>query len=347
MISRSIKNMNLIKSLLAASCLCLALFVMPRHSLALTASPVRIELAGDPGQTIGSSFELYNDEKKTNKYVMEVVNFEARDESGMPRLLKDKRGGLVEWTAFSVQQVQLDAGERMEVEFNINIPSNAEPGGYFAAVLAKLDNTEQLRPGEVALENTVGTLVLLRVNGQLQEGGDLLEFKTMGGSYFSSLPIEFSYRFQNTSNTWAKPVGDVVINDIFGRTRKVISANPDGNNILSKSIRKFSAVWWDSSGEKVQKERGTESQFIQPPPTGFWPMVKYEWKNFVFGRFVASITLSYGEGFSGKVSKDIAFYVIPWHLLTVIVAGVLLQALIFYRNRVSIFIKRRTSRNRL
>jgi len=142
----------------------------------------------------------------------------------------------------------------------------------------------------------------------------VLDFGTKDNqSFFSSLPVSLTYRFQNGGGDRLKPEGEIKITNLIGFTSATLNANPKDGNILPQSIRKFEVLW--------EKEREkTESLKTQQPEEekgGFFAGLKKEWNNFAFGRYTATLNLSYGV--EGEIVKaSFSFFVIPWRILSIV-----------------------------
>lgn len=277
---------------------------LPAH--ALTASPIKIELSADPGKTVTSQFKLYNEGKTTETFYVLAQNFEAKGEDGTPTLVSGT-DGLAGWIE-PISSVTIGPKEYKTIPLAITVPKSAEPGGYFAAILSSTVPPVSKDNQNVLLEGQVGTLVLLQVNGSFQQGAHILEFGTTAKTkWFTSLPVEFYYRFQNAGASYEKPIGDVVIKNIFGGTTKAIPTNPDRGNVLPKSIRKFTTTWFGPD---------ENAEF----PKGFFNQVKYEWNNFALGRYTANLNLVYGTSTDQTALAHTTIWIFPWQLiLTVLV----------------------------
>lgn len=285
---------------------------LPRTANALTASPIRIELNSDPGKTVSSQFKLYNDGKTSETYYIVFENFEAKGEDGSPTLVPGT-DGLARWMS-TTESITINPKESKTLPLTIAIPKDAEPGGYFAAILASTIPPTPESDQNVLLEAQVGTLVLLQVNGDFKQGVDILEFGTTSKKHwFTALPIELYYRFQNAGDSWVKPIGDIIARNWFGKTTKVIPTNEDRGNILPRSIRKFTTTWYgkDKSGQM---------------PKGFWKKVGYEWNNFAFGKYSMSLNLAYGNSSDQAARATTSVWIFPWHLL---LAGLVAIVLVF------------------
>lgn len=297
------KRVNLITILFLAW-----LAVLPFSASALTVSPPRIEIAGDPGHTIAGTYFLINEEADTRTFYSSFANFEASGESGVPKFT-EAREDLATWmeTALSIT---LKPREERELPFSIKIPQNAEPGGHFAAIFW---GTAPPQPtaggGQVFIGGKVGILVLLRVSGGVEGKGGLLEFATKDGKrFFVSLPIEFIWRFRNDSGNRVQPEGEITIKNTFGLTTSKLPANKGFGGVLPASVRKFSVPWL---AEGVQVGAAEED-------TGFFAAVKKQWSEFHFGWYRAHLNLKYADGGEAQIKSSFSFWIIPWQLLSII-----------------------------
>lgn len=285
---------------------------------ALTISPVRMEISGDPGQTLHGQIELFNEQNETKTFYSSTANFEARGDSGAPYFLPDTNKGLASWITVQ-ESVTLKADERTNIPFTIKIPAGVEAGGYFAAVLWGASPAGELG-GQVSVSGKLGVLILLSVKGEIKEGGGLLDLKIEeGGRFVNSLPIKFAYRFSNDGSERVKPTGELKVKNLFGFTTVTLNANPQSGNVLPGSIRKFSVVWAEKNQEK--------SAVISLPATEespeFFAVVKNQWQNFALGPYKAELNLSYGKlseaEANNKADANYRFFVVPWQLLSIII----------------------------
>ena len=289
---------------------------MPFPAHALTISPVKMEISGDPGQTLQDKLVLFNEEKDTKTLYSSVENFESRGESGAPFFLPE-RIGLATWIK-TQEQVTLKPKEEKTIPFSVIIPKNAEPGGHFAAILWGMTPPDATKGGQVAIGGRLGVLILLRVSGEVKEGGGLLDF---GGKdkqkFFSSLPITLAYRFNNTGGNRVVPQGEIKIKNLFGFTSANIPANKNEGSVLPGSARKFEVVWAPleipSGGTATQGDLSLSGQ----GEAGFWPAVKTQWREFHFGWYTANLNLTWGAA-NQTANATYSFFVIPWQLLLII-----------------------------
>jgi len=291
-------------------------FICPSlKAVALTVTPVRLEISGNPGEIVSKEMTLFNERDTTETYYVSYANFEAQGETGNPAFV-DAQDDLGTWMQAPLS-VSVPPKTFETVPIKITIPTNAEPGGHFAAIFWGTipPNTSS---NAVTIGAKIGLLILLRVNGDINENGGLLEFSTKNKQkFYTALPVSFFYRFQNTGGDRIKPKGEIKMKDIFGITEKKIVGNPADGNILSNSVRKFETVWEGKDGPVPPNEKDQG---------GFFSKVRYEWRNFAFGHYNAKATLAYGTK-NEIATASFSFWVFPWHLIIVII---ILLALIYF-----------------
>ena len=273
-----------------------------RQADAVTISPAKLELVGNPGQTISANFLLINEQDSDKTFYSSSENFEAEGDSGTPHFMGPGGGDLSSWIV-SPSSIALKKGEQKTFYFDIKIPANAEPGGHFAAVFLSTSPTAT-SSSEVSVGAKIGVLVLLRVTGDVKEGGGVTSFSSENGShFFSSLPINFIYHFQNSGGDRVKPTGEFRVKNILGWTKYVADANLAQGNILPNSTRKFSVAWGNLDDGSVDN---------------FFNAAWYELTHFAFGIYKANLSLAYGLKGSTAQSSFLVF-VIPWQLIVIFV----------------------------
>lgn len=286
---------------------------------ALTVSPIRLELNGDPGDTVFGNFKLFNEQSQSVKYYIAFRTFRSKDETGEPEFPVEQ-DELISWID-SEEQVTVPAKDFKELTFKVKIPAGADPGSHFAGIFATPSLPEKTNDGDLKIVGEVGTLILFRVNGDIKEGANILEFKTKDGrDSFTELPVWFTYRYQNGGDTYVKPLGDIVIKNMFGSTAKILPANKDKGNVLPGSTRKFDIAWLEASGTLNQSPDARN----YGEPTTFWDHVSHQWSNFALGKYTASLNIAYGNSSDKGATAQVSFWMVPWHLLSVVGAFLVL-----------------------
>ncbi len=276
-----------------------------RTSYALTVSPAKIEVAADPGQTITGKIEIFNEQAESKTFYTSYENFESRGSSGAPYFIGADKG-LATWIQTD-SEVSVASGERLPVPYTITVPSNAKPGGYFAAVFFGSQTQQGTSGGEVTIGGKIGVLVLLRVNGEVEESAGLVDFNAEEGKkFFSTLPIILNYKFNNAGGDRVVPKGEINIKNTFRVSAVRLSANEREGSVLPGSTRQFDVAW--SSDDMDSKKE-----------VGFFGQAMGQLKDFHFGWYTANLDISWGGG--GETASDsFSFFIVPWQLLLIVVA---------------------------
>ena len=298
----------------ALATLILGGMIWAEHSLALTISPPRFELAANPGQRAEAMVKLFNETDKELVLYSSASNFTAaEDEEGVPKFYELKEGeeDLSKWIEIEKGPITIAPQETKEIPFVINVPGFADPGGHYASIFFGSGLPDGSGGSGVGLSEKIGALILLRVSGDILEEGRLVEFKLKDPKpFYDHLPVGFTLTFENSGNVHLKPQGEVAITNLLGQKSGKADVNKDqisgGKNILPRTSRHFEASW----------TRG----LYQEPGTGFFGKLRAEMDNFALGRYKAVLDLGYGSQ-SKKEKAEAVFWVLPWHLILVVVLG--------------------------
>lgn len=289
---------------------------------ALTISPARIELRGDPGTTIGGDIVLINDQAETKTFFASFENFVADGDSGTPKFVGDKEG-LATWIS-TTEAVVLNQGEVKTIPFTVTIPANAKPGGYFSGIFWGSAPPNADEQGNVAIGTKLGILIFVSVNGDIEENAGISDFSTLNKQWgYRSLPVSFLYRLTNAGGDRIKPEGDVIIRSILGWRVAKVTANPTEGSVLPGTTRKFTTVW----------EKNTETLSQEDEKYSFFGEVKKQWKNFAVGIFRAKMNVTYGFQNDDVVKSNAVYFIVfPLEFLIVffIIAGTVFLTIRFF-----------------
>ena len=280
----------------------IALFFLPVSASALTISPTKIEVAADPGQQLIGEIEVFNEEAEDKTFFTSYENFEPRGETGSPYFVGGG-SGLASWIQ-TQESFTIRPGEKLVIPYTVTVPASATAGGYFAAIFFGTQPPVTGEGAEVAIGGKVGSLLLLRVNGEISESGGVLDFMTASSSrFFTGLPVSFSYRFNNTGADRVVPKGELTVKNTFGMKSAVMLINKNEGSVLPNSTRKFDLVW--SEDESLDAD------------ASFFTTVWYQLTHFRFGLYRAILEASWGE--SGQRATTTAWFVVlPWQLLSIL-----------------------------
>ena len=302
----------------------LAFLLLPVVAHATTIAPAVLEVDLNPGESGKYTLSLFNETSGDLYLSGSIESFRPQGERGQAQLVPAAiNNQSLSWLKMPVNSVLVKSGRVAQIPLEINVPKNAEVGGYYLAALWKTAGSPKRNTSQLNLASQVGSLILLRVKGNATEQLQVASLSpTTNNSVYNFLPISFNLRLKNEGNVHLRPQGFVVVKDIFGRVVDTLPINREGGNILPDSARQFIAVW--AGKDKYQ------------PGSGFIYDLKKELKNPLVGPFTAQAQIEYGSKRTRVESKSISLWLIPWRILSIVLIIVLLiiiWRLIAHKNR--------------
>lgn len=291
---------------------CLLLLV-PGHAhaqggQAFSISPTLIELSADPGETKTATIKLTNLSDTELTMTAQSNDFGSKNETGEPNIIFDDSEStphsLKNWVALP-EDFTIASKETKTVDVPIDIPEDAEPGGHYA-VIRFTGNAKAEDGSQVALSASIGSLVMLKVSGEIQQKVSVASFYSAHKnfsetSFFEYGPVAFVERLKNEGNIHVKPTGTIEIKNIFGKVVSTIRVNGDPGqddnlpkSVLPQSIRRFD--------QSLEGKR-------------------------LFGKYKATLALSYGDP-QQKIEQSITFWVIPYKLIIAVILAIVLLVLV-------------------
>lgn len=268
-------------------------------------SPVRSEFTIEKGKSEVLNMTLENPADAPTTARAIVNDFIASDkEDGEPRLILDENAEAPKNSFKTLVQpiadVQLGPREKKEITVTIRIPENANAGGYYGAVRFA-PATQDSGSGNVGLTASVGSIVLVRVPGNLIERLDLLEL-TAGQngkpkSLINSGEVSVITRLKNEGDIHVKPFGKITVKNMFGKVVyegefNVGDTEDSRANILPGSTRKFE----NSLG-----------------------------KQNLIGRYTIEANLGFSQGSGDIISAKTSFWYLPlWTVIALVLVVVII-----------------------
>ena len=218
----------------------------------LRVSPVRTDLIINPGETKIVNINVTNVTSAPGTFQTVVNDFVADpNESGNPSIIFDPNSyapshSLKRFVG-PVTKFTLAAGQQKSLPITIVVPKNAAGGGYYGAIRFAPAPSNTSSKQSVNLAGSVGSLILVKVPGNIIDHLSIASFdvrtRDRVSSFFTSNKnIDVTVRFQNQGNIQEEPFGKVLLKDRSGKiinSFEINSSDPPGN-VLPDSIRKFS-----------------------------------------------------------------------------------------------------------
>jgi len=159
----------------------------------ITVSPLNFELTANPGDTVTNTVRISNPGSSAITIQMEVEDFAVVGEAGQVVVepAETETYSLAGWVQVTPDLFTLRPGEHQIVEFSVQVPVNAEPGGHYGSILASTIAATGEGFTGAAFAQKVGSLVLLSVSGEVVEELNVKEFT--GPGFFGIWAHPFCY----------------------------------------------------------------------------------------------------------------------------------------------------------
>lgn len=276
------------------------LYLHAQGSTGLRIQPAIIEERVDPGQTFSSVLRATNLGSETKTFYILKRNISHISSAGTPIFVGEEEEvtgfEVTSWIKISFESITIAVGKTKEIPFSIEVPEDATPGGHFGGIFLSL--TPQ-RPEEtgIGIGYQVGTIINLRISGEIFEEAQIREFRTDKAIYRKP-EVTFITRVKNAGNVLIRPRGPLDITDFFGKKVATLRINDSGAGVFPQTVRQFETTW---KGEGL-----------------------------AFGRYQAITSLVYGEEGRKTISGTLSFWIIPLNIVLPVVGGIIALILVVF-----------------
>ena len=271
-------------------------FIHAQSHLSLTAIPPRLEIEAVPGKIITKTVKVRNDSTVEIIISINVKDYIVSDETGTPIQLElssetsANRWSASSWIQVSPSRLVVGPSEIKAMVVTIITPEDALPGGHYAMIIHSPDASASLDQSGSAIVANVGTLLYLKVPGQIRQEAKVKIFSAP--EFQEQGPVNFQTVITNLSDIHITPVGSIKITNWLGqKSDELILKN---SNIFPYASREFQNT------------------------------LDRKW---LFGRYKANLLASFGT--SGDFVVDsLYFWVIPWRLVILVIVALTIIVLL-------------------
>ncbi len=252
----------------------------------MTIIPPTVEQNLSPGGKAEGTMKVINDSSSPLSFTVSVNDFIVEDSQGTPTMLApntlSKKFGAASWIGVAPSSFTVPPHEKQILNYYIQIPSDARPGGHYASVIFTPTNDVSIQGTGASVETKVGTLFYISVSGTINEYAMITKF--LANSFQEYGPINIATTIKNFGDLHIKPTGQITIYDMFGR--KIESSTFAKFNIFPLASRDYQ----NSLGSQI-----------------------------MIGRFKANILASYGQNNNLPLIANVYFWVFPWKIALIII----------------------------
>ncbi len=252
----------------------------------VTVTPPTVFVTGDPGYYTEGTMGVINDSNSPITFKAEMHDFIVQDNAGTPEILPANTlittYSAAAWIGVTPQIFTIQPKRRQNLNYFIQIPGYAKPGGHYAAVVfVPVDGKDAVENTGSQVNGQVGTLFSVAVNGPIKENASVSKF--FANTLQEYGPVNILTQIKNYGDLHIKPKGYITVSDMLGR--KAILPFKE-NNIFPQAARDY------------------ENKF----GTGL-----------MIGRFKAELLASYGVNNNLPLAATVYFWIFPWKIAVVVI----------------------------
>jgi len=269
----------------------------------ITISPPTIEHNLNPGERAEGVLKITNGGTAPLTFTAAVRDFIVEDKAGTPTILSDntlaeKYSG-ASWVAVTPNTFTVEPNETKSINYYLQVPLNAAPGGRYAAAIYEPVNIIQVEGTGAGVNTQLGSLFYITIAGPVTESAEVVSFSAPFSEY---PPVTITTEIANKSDIHVKPSGSIIIRNLFGQ--EVDRQELKGANIFPKANLIYANNFFKDSKFKI-------------------------------GRYTAELTAIYGKDNNLPLFATVSFIIFPWKiaLAATLVVAIIIVALLLFRRK--------------
>lgn len=256
----------------------------------------------NPGQRSEGTTQVINQSNVPLTFKVSTQDYTVSDTKGTPSLLPpstlNNKYSAAAWIAIYPEIFTLKPAQKETLNYVIQAPGNASPGGHYAALVYQpvVQNTTNATGGVVNTQ--IGSLFYVTVNGPVHEQAQVTKF--FANAFQEYGPVNILTQIKNLGDLHINPKGAITVSGLFANN-KVLPL--DSHNIFPGGVA-----------------RDYQNSFNGA---------------FLIGRYKAELLASYGVNNNLPLSASIYFWVFPWRLVVVVILIILaiILGVAYFRKR--------------
>ncbi|MBU0706825.1 DUF916 domain-containing protein [Patescibacteria group bacterium] len=214
----------------------------------------------EPGETKEDAVKITNTTDESATFELYAVDATTTSDGAFAPLMKDvKHKDVGSWVELPQETVEVPADTEIEIPFKITIPEESvDVGEHIGAIIIQevLESGVTERGVSLNIVTRVGVRMYVTIPGDIRRGFEITDFRgnlLSRLSYMSEIvpvdrvldlfglkpAVRYYISFENTGNVHLDLVGNVKIQNIFGRTIKTTDDQSFGIIIPEKPISNF------------------------------------------------------------------------------------------------------------
>ena len=256
-------------------------------------TPSVFEDVVDPGDIYSSMVKVKNETDSPQVYhvsVRDVIDITPGGRPVFARAGEDTILGIADWITVPSEAIDIGPRQTIEIPFTVEVPKDASPGNHIGGIFIgpKAEKLDEIGTG---IGFQLVPIINMQISGELIEEAKLIGIST-DKLIYGKPEVSFTVTIENVGNVAVRPRGPIEIESMFGKEIGTIIINENAGLIPPYTKRQYEAKW-----------EGEDQIF--------------------FGRFVANVTLAYGQQGVKSILRSTSFWVLPMDLILPVVLGLL------------------------
>ncbi|MDQ5982990.1 MAG: hypothetical protein QG549_988 [Patescibacteria group bacterium] len=207
----------------------------------ITMSPTNSQYTTSISGVINDKLTIVNDSKTAYDFIVYARPYSVNNnEYNNPDFMTlAKSADLYAWVQFPQTKFHAEPNTTTYVNYSINVPANASPGGHYGVIFAEVQPLVAEGSGnQIIRKKRVGSIVYMTVNGEVKLSGEI----GAGSIPFWQVqpPLHTTVVAKNTGNTHFTSNAILSVHDIFGNLKYQSRKN---YFVLPNTVRTMDLNW--------------------------------------------------------------------------------------------------------
>jgi hypothetical protein len=254
----------------------------------------------NPGDRAEGITRIINQSSVPLTFQIAVRDYVVLDTVGTPTILPpntlSNKYSAAAWIGVTPQTFTLQPGEKQTINYYLQVPGNARPGGHYAAIVYTPVVGKGVTGSGSTVNSELGSLFYITINGPIHEQASVSKF--FANPFQEYGPVDVLTQIKNFGDLHISPQGTITVTGLFfNQTQKLPT-----HNIFPEAARDF---------------QNTFGQAL------------------MLGQYKAVLLASYGSNNNLPLMATVYFWVFPWKVTLIIVLAVvaIILAALYLRKR--------------
>src|ERR1035437_1258116 len=238
----------------------------------------------NPGDSTEGFTKVINQSTSTLTFKLGVQDFVVTDTLGTPNIIPpgtlNNKYSAAAWIGATPETFTLKPGETQKLNYYVQVPKDARPGGHYAAIVYSPIVTEALTGSGGTVNSQLGSLFYITINGPINEQVSITKF--FANPFQEYGPVNILTQLKNLGDLHTVPKGTITVSGLFFNQTQDLPTH----NIFPEAARDFSNTFG---------------------------------KSLMVGQYKATLMGSYGASNNLPLVATVYFWVFPWRVTLVIV----------------------------